>query len=101
MATLFTSRGSYPTIGPNISATSSTVRAMGPQVSSVATDGMIPVFGTRPSVGFKPTRLHHAAGRRTEPPESVTSAAKHIRAATAAAEPLEEPPVTRSSAQGL
>src|SRR6185437_2533302 len=53
------------------------------------------------SVGFKPTTPHHADGRRTEPPESVPSAPKHIRVATAAAEPPEDPPETRSSAHGL
>src|SRR5687767_16038504 len=74
---------------------------MGPQESSVATDGMMPVFDTRPSVGFSPTSPHQAAGIRTDPPESVPSAPKHIPAATAAAEPLEEPPVTRSRAHGL
>src|ERR1700754_1978246 len=74
---------------------------MGPQVAGGATAGIIPVCATMPSVGFRPTRLHHDAGKRTEPPESVPSAPKHIRVATAAAEPLDEPPVTRSSAHGL
>src|ERR1700759_3535860 len=82
-------------------ATSSTRRANGPQESRSATDGMIPVRETRPSVGFRPTRPHQAAGMRTEPPESVPSAPKHMRVATAAAEPLDEPPVTRSGAHGL
>ncbi|MCY1208432.1 hypothetical protein D9M72_200590 [compost metagenome] len=48
-----------------------------------------------------PVRLVKAAGWRIEPPVSVPVAAGTRRAATAAAEPPEEPPGTRSSAQGF
>jgi hypothetical protein len=41
------------------------------------------------------------AGRRIEPPVSVPSAARHDRAATAAAEPPDDPPGTRVPSQGL
>ena len=44
---------------------------------------------------------HNAAGWRTEPPVSVPSAHQPSPAATAAAEPPEEPPGTRSVSQGL
>ena len=42
-----------------------------------------------------------AAGWRTEPPVSEPSATGTMRAATAAAEPPDEPPGTRSVSQGL
>ena len=42
-----------------------------------------------------------AAGWRTEPPVSEPSAAGTMRAATAAAEPPDEPPGTRPVSQGF
>src|SRR5437763_10505627 len=56
---------------------------------------------TRPYVGLSPTTPHSAAGCRTEPPVSEPSAAGTMRAATAAAEPPDEPPATQSRFQGL
>ena len=53
---------------------------------------MTPVRLTNPYVGFKPTTPHNDAGVRIEPPVSVPSAAGTNPAATAAAEPLLEPP---------
>jgi hypothetical protein len=47
-------------------------------------------------VGFKPTTPQKLAGWRTEPPVSEPSAARAERAATAEAEPPDEPPGTRS-----
>src|SRR2546429_1147059 len=43
----------------------------------------------------------YAAGRRIEPPVSVPSAPRHCAAATATAEPPDDPPGTRSASQGL
>jgi len=43
----------------------------------------------------------NAAGWRIEPPVSEPSAAIHSSAATAAADPPEEPPGTQSTFQGL
>ena len=48
-----------------------------------------------------PVTPHSAAGWRIEPPVSVPVAAGTRRAATAAAEPPEEPPGTRLGSQGL
>ena len=48
-----------------------------------------------------PAMPHMAAGWRIEPPVSVPSVPAHRQAATAAADPPDEPPGTRSSAQGL
>src|ERR1700675_3961764 len=48
----------------------------------------------RPEVGFSPTMPQNAAGWRIEPPVSVPVAPTHRCAATAAADPPEEPPGT-------
>src|SRR5437868_14750027 len=48
----------------------------------------------RPYVGFMPTVAVNAAGWRIEPPVSVAVAPMHSNAATADAEPPEEPPGT-------
>src|SRR5580658_2784643 len=48
-----------------------------------------------------PTTPQKAAGSRMEPPVSVPSAPKQRPAATAAAEPPEEPPAMRLRSQGL
>jgi hypothetical protein len=48
-----------------------------------------------------PVTPQNAAGWRMEPPVSVPVAAGTRRAATAAAEPPEEPPGTRFVSQGL
>src|SRR5205085_7667486 len=56
---------------------------------------------TRPYVGFSPTTPQNAAGCRTEPPVSDPSAAGTMRAATAAADPPDDPPATRVRSHGL
>ena len=48
-----------------------------------------------------PTMPVSAAGWRMDPPVSVPSAAMQASAATAAAEPPEEPPGIRSRSQGF
>ena len=50
---------------------------------------------------MRPTIPQSDAGMRTEPPVSLPRAAKQSPAATAAPEPLLEPPVMRSGSQGL
>ena len=50
-------------------------------------------------VGFIPVTPHNADGWRIEPPVSVPVAAAQIFADTAAAEPPEEPPATRSTSE--
>ena len=61
----------------------------------------MPQRETRPYVGFRPVRLVSAAGWRIEPPVSVPVAAGNRRAATAAAEPPDEPPGTCSRFHGF
>ena len=58
-------------------------------------------FGTRRTVGRKPTTLFHAAGLRNDPPVSLPSAVATIRHASATAAPPLEPPAERSSPHGL
>jgi hypothetical protein len=55
---------------------------------------MTPARLTKEYVGFNPTTPHIDAGKRIEPAVSVPKAPGTSRAATAAAEPLEDPPVT-------
>jgi hypothetical protein len=52
-------------------------------------------------VGFRPTIPHSDAGWRIDPPVSVPIDQGAVPAATAAAEPPEEPPGTRSGSQGF
>jgi len=54
-----------------------------------------------PCEGLKPTTPQNAAGRMIDPAVCVPSAAGAMKSATAAAEPLEEPPGVRSSPFGL
>ncbi len=54
-----------------------------------------------PKVGLKPNTPQKAAGRMTEPPVCVPTAAGTMPAATAAAEPEEEPPGVCSRFTGL
>ena len=51
--------------------------------------------------GFIPATPQNDAGRVIEPPVCVPIAPKHMPHATAAAEPLDEPPGVRSRFQGL
>src|SRR5436309_3077913 len=83
------------------SAASRTSRVNVPTWSSDDANAMSPYRDTRPYVGFSPTTPHRDAGWRTEPPVSVPSAHTASPAATAAAEPPDEPPGTVSRFQGL
>ncbi len=55
----------------------------------------------RPRAGLSPTSPQQAAGIRIEPPPSVPCATGTMPAATAAAEPPDEPPGVRPASQGL
>jgi hypothetical protein len=55
----------------------------------------------RPYVGRRPISPQKDAGPRTEPPVSEPSAKSTTPAATAEAEPDDEPPGTRSGAAGF
>ena len=62
--------------------------------SSDHDSGITPARLTRPYVGLSPTTPQQAAGSRIEPPVSLPSVPRTNPAATAAAEPLDEPPAT-------
>ena len=83
------------------SAASATVRARGPTTSSVDDRGMVPAMLIRPSDVFNPTMPQQAAGIRMEAPVSDPNAPKHMADATAAAGPLDDPPLTWSGLWGL
>ncbi len=76
-------------------------RANQPHVSALGDCTVMPVKSMRPCVGRMPYRPQKLDGTRTEPPLSVPSAKSHAPDATADADPLEEPPGTRSGAAGL
>src|SRR5207248_801207 len=67
----------------------------------LAASGRTPAVLTRRNVGFTPATPQYAAGRVIEPPVCEASAPRHIPQATAAAEPLLEPPGVRAVSHGL
>src|SRR5215470_11692327 len=75
-------------------AASCTVRANGPAWSSEDAYATMPKREQRPYVGLMPTMPVSAAGWRIEPPVSVPVAPRQRFAATAAAEPPDDPPGT-------
>lgn len=57
--------------------------------------------GVNPRPGLRPTRPQLAAGMRIEPPPSLAPAHGTMPAATAAADPPEDPPGVRCRSHGL
>ena len=82
-------------------ATSPTVRANRPAVSSDHEKGLKPLMGSCPNVGLKPTTPQYDAGRIVDPPVCEPTAQGNRPAATAAADPADEPPGVRSHAAGF
>ena len=78
-----------------------TSRAIGPTVSRLGASGQTPVSGIRPQVVLRPAIPQHAAGIRIEPPVSEPYEMSASPLATATAEPLDDPPGTRSGSSGL
>ncbi len=74
---------------------------MGPTVSSVGQSGKTPSVGISPHRGLSPTTSQAAEGSRIEQPVSVPRARSQSPAASAAALPLDEPPVVRPGWTGL
>src|SRR5918996_4463805 len=74
---------------------------MGRPWSGLDAKATIPYRETVPYVGRRPTTPQREAGCFTEPPVSVPSAHGARPPATAAADPPEEPPGTRSGSHGL
>src|SRR5689334_23354530 len=86
----------------NIAAVSRTVRDTTPCTAAPCMDSLVvgPI-GVSPRPGFRPTRPQQAAGMRIEPPPSLAPAHGTMPAATAAADPPEDPPGVRPRSQGL
>ncbi len=83
------------------SATSATVRAIGPRWSNDVLSGTTPSHEISPIVALSPTVPHAAEGMRIDPPVSVPSAPKHMPAASAAAAPPLDPPADREGSMRI
>ena len=80
---------------------SPTLRANSPGWSRLSTNGNIPSRGRRPKVGLRPKTPQRPAGTLTEPLVSEPRASGTRPAATAAADPPDEPPAMRARSCGL
>src|SRR5713226_406675 len=67
----------------------------------LAASGYTPCKGTSSNVGLQPATPQNDAGRMMEPPVCDPIAPRHMPVATAAAEPLEDPPGVCSRFHGL
>src|SRR5690625_4244060 len=90
-----------PEMFSRIFALSLTSRVIGPTWPNEDATATSPYLETRPYVGFMPTTPQNAAGWRTEPPVSEPSENGTYPAATAAADPPDDPPGTAFVSQGL
>ncbi len=94
--------GSGPTATSSAVTTSTIRRAIGPLVDmSIQLCGVGPPPGIRPSDGFIPDSPQQADGRRIEPPPSDPVAKGTMPAASAAAEPPDDPPGPCPVSNGL
>ena len=80
---------------------SSAVRHSGPSLSSVQHSAIAPCRLTLPYVGRRPESPQLLDGESIEPQVSEPMANGTSPAATAAPDPLDDPPVQRSLSQGL
>src|SRR5580765_6994950 len=101
MSALVESRSSRPAMTPSASAASDTFVPNTPTWSRDDPNATNPWRLTRPYVGFTPTIPQNAAGWRTEPPVSDPSAMGTTPAATATAEPPDDPPGTSVGSMGF
>src|SRR5918997_4837980 len=85
----------------HMSQVSSTVRAIGPMVSSDQDNGKTPATSSWPNAGLKPVTPQAAAGMRILPPVSEPMAPRQVPLATATADPPELPPGIRLGSHGL
>ena len=88
--------GATPRSSASSTTASATLVVNGPALSSVGASATTPVRSTRAAVGLKPTSPQNAAGTRIEPDVSVPIAHGTAPAATATAEPEDEPPGMRA-----
>ena len=95
------SRGSSPAIAASTSAASSTLRAMGPSLSSVQESSIAPARLTLPKVGRTAVVAQRVEGETSEPQVSEPIAKTTAPAAVALAEPADEPLEPWVGFQGL
>src|SRR6185295_19550540 len=93
-------RGGYPSDSHSASV-SAAVCVKNPSVSRLFANGSTPSNERRPKLVLNPVTPQYDAGRSTEPPVCVPRATGTIRAATAAPEPLDEPPGVCAALCGL
>ncbi|MCY1228889.1 hypothetical protein D9M72_412330 [compost metagenome] len=77
------------------------MRPIGPTTEIGVQPSSLRELGTIPGEGRNPTTPHLAAGMRSEPPVSDPVQTGRKSAASAAAEPPEEPPALRFGLKGL
>src|SRR5215468_7102817 len=82
---------SGPEIASSTSAVSSTLRQIGPSLSILQESAIAPVRGTNPNVGRNPVQPHRVLGEEIEPNVSEPTANATHPAATAEADPADEP----------
>src|SRR5438067_13062907 len=98
--TLATSPASGPLMACSTSIASSTVRVIGPSLSSDQQSVIAPVRGTRPNVGRSPVIPHRIAGDTMLPPVSLPIENATSAAAVAAPGPALDPDAPSSTSQG-
>src|SRR6202167_1940728 len=101
LGTLAKSCPSGPEIVFSTSTVSSTLRAIGPNLSSDQHNVIAPVRGTRPNVGRSPVTPHRIDGATMLPPVSLPIANPTSPAAVAAPGPALDPEDPSSSSQGF
>src|SRR6185437_17019422 len=98
---LATSPASGPVIASSTSIASSTLRAIGPSLSSDQQSVIAPVRGTRPYVGRNPVIPQRMLGETMLPPVSLPIANATSPAAVAAPGPALEPEDPSSGSHGF
>src|SRR2546425_858019 len=101
LGTLETSPASGPEMACSTSSASSTVRVMGPSLSSDQQRVIAPVRGTRPYVGRSPVIPQRMLGLTMLPPVSLPIAKPTRPAAVAAPGPALEPDAPSSRSHGF
>ena len=101
LGTLAASPASGPEIAFSTSIVSSTLRAMGPSLSSDQHSVMAPVRATRPYVGRRPVVPQRIEGLTMLPPVSLPMAKPTSPAATAEPGPALDPEEPSSSSHGF
>src|SRR5436853_4518191 len=101
LGTLEWSPASGPEIAWRTSIASSTVRVIGPSLSSDQQSVIAPVRGTRPYVGRRPVMPHRMLGLTMLPPVSLPIEKATSPAAVAAPGPALDPDAPSSSSHGF